>query len=137
MSGVMIPMEIVIGLSVSIPSAITAAGRALWLRVAKVEKDAREATVALTTRITELEKSRDDYIAKHDDCLMRLAREMERGAHLAFLDTSQGPPKSLPAPPWEEDTNVRNMRAQIEKTVLDKELETYVKPRPKMPSRPR
>lgn len=86
----------------------------------------------LSARIAALE-------AHLDDCNERWAREVRRGAALAGAP----PPASgsLPPPEWEEPTQVRRMRAELEAQGLREALRRYVEeptpPRGRLPSRPR
>jgi len=61
----------------------------------------------------------------------RWIREVRRGPHLAMAP----PPESatVPPPDWEEDTGVRDMRAEL----VDEELRRYVETTPPRPLRRR
>lgn len=61
----------------------------------------------------------------------RWIREVRRGPHLAM---SPPPPSAtVPPPDWDEDTGVRDMRAEI----VDEELRRYVENTPPRPLRRR
>jgi hypothetical protein len=125
MSTVAIPLEVAIPAITSVAASIAAVVGWLASRIGRVES-------TLGLRIRELEIA-------HDDCMTRWAREVQRGAALAMREPPRSPVDSLPAPDWEERTDVRNMRARLERDAL---LEAYAThdttpPRARSPSRPR
>lgn len=92
----------------------------------------------------ELGRVKADGDARRDECEERLRKEMRYGVRLAMMPRSQTepPPEELPQPDWEENTNVRNMRALVQREELDGVLRHYIestppRPRGRMPSRPR
>ncbi len=120
MSDTLIPLASAISVGSAVAGALTLAVIALWRKVTHIE-------------------------TKLGDCEERWRREVKRGAEL-FAKASMTAPRAdpaLPPPPeWEEQTGVRNLRAELEReSVLREYLESTPPgpriPRPKMPSRPR
>lgn len=90
--------------------------------------------------------SRIGKLEKHwEDCEQKWAREVRRGATLAALPISPEAP-SLPPPDWDEETGVRQLRAELEAQGLKEGLaellrryveeRTPVKIRRRLPSKP-
>lgn len=83
--------------------------------------------VKLNARISRLEKH-------WSDCEEKWAREVRRGAGLAALPVDPlSPPASLPAPDWDEPTEVRRKRATLEREGLRDALRRYVTDEPTPP----
>lgn len=132
-----------LGIPLTVAGAIGVAGsaaiRALWTRVKDVET--RERTDC-AERISKIEERVQKLETQRDDCEERWRREVRRGATLAARVRlpDEPPPSEIPPPDWDESTDVRNVRQELERHALDEELRNYAEstpPRQRMPSRPR
>jgi len=105
------------------PLAASAAGLWRWATGRLAASEARyEARIAsLEARLVALE-------AKREELTERWLREVRRGAGLAaaysMRDATATPPECLPAPNWDERTEVRDVRALVERDEL---LRAYAK----------
>jgi len=132
-------LTIPLGVAGAIGLGITGGFGALWARLEKVET--RERTEC-ASRIAAIEKRVEKLEGQRDDCEERWRREVKRNAALAAMPRrpEEPPPRELPPPDWDESTDVRNVRGELEREALDEELSRYMEstpPRPRMPSRPR
>lgn len=94
----------------------------------------------IASRISAADERVRQLEAERHDCEEQLRREIRRGAELALMPrrAEDPPPDSLPPPNWEENTDVRVMRAAEESSVIAREKQSWARHtgRVKMRSRP-
>jgi hypothetical protein len=123
-----------------IAAAMSTAIGALWVKVVSDGRHAQTRQRDWDTRERELQERNAELEREKADALERITREVKRGAWLYAMNQLEPPkqsPELPPAPDWEENTDVRNVRRQAELEALFRAYRESTPPRPyrgKLPS---